>query len=85
MEIPLSRAEPGSGVPTYWCGAMWYDGELLDWDSGERMGSCWVLLSQLSSGFGVLAAESQPVHFLGAGVFLDIVSYPEVQPQQFPW
>lgn len=47
------------------------------------MGSCWVLLSQLSSRFGALAAESQPAHFLGAevcavdaGVFLDITSHP---------
>lgn len=47
------------------------------------MGSCWVLLSQLSSRLGVLAAESQPAHFWGAegcpvdaGVFLDITSHP---------
>ena len=39
MGIPVSRAEPGSGVPTHWCGAMWYNGEC--WTGTEEKG--WVL------------------------------------------
>lgn len=68
MRIPVGRAGPREwgGVPAYWLKGRVVQWGVLGWDSGERVGSCWVILSQLSSWSGELAAESQPARLLGA-------------------
>lgn len=69
MGIPPSRAELGVGrllIDVEPCGMMGRAG--LGLRRKGEVGSCWVLLEPAQPRFGVLAAESQPAHFLGAEV-----------------